>query len=134
MMNHVSAPRNGAIRRNGFSLIELFAVISIIAVLSSIAVVNISARSKMAKDVSVKNNLMVLRGAVSRYYAVNSKFPDSLRKLDGTELKNAYLKWDAANASGAVAYDPRKGSVYLVDNNGAAPVARDLKGVSYAEY
>ncbi len=134
MMNDFSAGRIRAISGKGFSLIELFAVISIIAVLSSIAVVNISARSKLAKDISVKNNLMVLRGAVSRYYAVNSKFPESLRKLDGAELKNAYLKWDAANASGGVAYDPRKGSVYLVDNNGAAPVARDLKGVSYAEY
>jgi len=134
LMNDFSAARNGVKRRNGFSLIELFVVISIIAVLSSIAVVNISARSKLAKDVSVKNNLMVLRGAVSRYYAVNSKFPESLRKLDGAELKNAYLKWDAANASGGVAYDPKKGWVYLVDNNGAAPVARDLKGVSYAEY
>lgn len=129
-----SGPHGRKTVNGGFSLIELFAVISIIAVLSSIAVVNISGRAKLAKDSAVKNNLMVLRGAVGRYYAVNSRFPASLEALRGVEVRNAYLKWEGANASGAIAYDPARGAVFLVDDAGRPPAARDLAGVAYSEY
>jgi len=79
--------------KRGFSIIELLAVISIISILSSIAVFNIASRAKLAKDAAVKNNLMIIRGAVSRYYALNLKYPDSIEKLAGTELKTVLLKW-----------------------------------------
>ena len=120
--------------RRGFSIIELLAVISIISILSSIAVFNIASRAKLAKDAAVKNNLMIIRCAVSRYYAINLKYPDSIEKLVGTELKTVLLKWDAANASGDIAYSRENGSVYLAAESGGRPVGKDFNGLGYSEY
>lgn len=120
--------------KRGFSIIELLAVISIISILSSIAVFNIASRAKLAKDAAVKNNLMIIRGAVSRYYALNLKYPDSIEKLAGTELKTVLLKWDAANSSGDIAYSRENGSVYLAAEGGGRPVGKDFNGVAYGEY
>jgi general secretion pathway protein G len=120
--------------KRGFSIIELLAVISIISILSSIAVFNIASRAKLAKDAAVKNNLMILRGSVSRYYAVNLKFPDSLEALSGAELKSVLLKWDAANASGDIGYGRENGSVYLAAEGGGRAAGRDFNGAAYAEY
>jgi len=120
--------------KRGFSIIELLAVISIISILSSIAVFNIVSRAKLARDAAVKNNLLILRGAVSRYYAVNLKYPDSLEALAGTELKSVFLKWDAANASGDISYNRENGSVYLVSEGGGRAAGKDFNGFDYARY
>ncbi len=118
----------------GFSLIEILAVIAIISLLSSIAVVNVSSRAGLAKDAAVKNNLSIIRGAVSRYYLENGKFPGSISAMEGAQLKNAHLKWNAANASGEIGYDAENGTVFLRGINGSAPMGVDLKGVSYEKY
>ena len=121
-------------RLKGFSLIELLAVIAIISMLSSIAVINVSSRAGLAKDAAVKNNLSILRGAIGRYYIENGRFPPSISAMEGAQLKNAYLKWGAANASGDIGYDAANGLVFLRGKNGSPPAGTDIKGVSYEKY
>ncbi len=118
----------------GFSIIELLFVISLIAVISSMAAINVASRAGLAKDASVKNNLMIIRGAIARYYSVHSKFPDNLQKLSGSELNSLYLQWRGANACGAIAYDAAGGRVYLVSENGSRPAALDSRGEAYSGY
>jgi len=118
----------------GFTLLEVITVISIIAALSAIVTVGVTSRTKAARDASVKNNLMVLRGAVQRHYLVSGKFPGGLDELKGREAGILYLKWEGAGGSGRIGYDPSSGSVFLLNEAGARPAEKDAKGVSYSEY
>lgn len=118
----------------GFTILEVIAVISIIAALSAIATIGVTARTKSARDASVKNNLAILRGAVQRHYLVAGKYPGMLEDMKGREASSLYLKWEGSGASGKIGYDPADGRVFLLNDAGAKPAEKDSKGVAYSEY
>ncbi len=72
----------------GFTLIELIIVMAIIAILASIAVPSYLSSMKAAKEVVLKEDLHVMRGAIDSYTMDKQKAPQSLDDL----VQAGYLK------------------------------------------
>jgi general secretion pathway protein G len=65
----------------GFTLIELLVVLAILATLLTIAVPRYFSSVDNAKEASLKQNLVVLRDAIDKYYTDHSEYPSSLEAL-----------------------------------------------------
>ena len=127
----VSAPA----RRRGFTLIELLVVTAIIATLLTLAVPRYFHSVEKSKEAVLKENLVLMRDALQKYYADKGKYPD---KLDDLE-RDKYLRrvpLDPVTSSAATwivvpPQDPVKGAVY--DVLSGAP-GKSLDGVPYSEW
>jgi general secretion pathway protein G len=68
-------------RANGFTLIELLVVMSIIGMLLSIAVPRYFKSLQRTKETILKQDLVVMREAIDKYYDDLGQFPDALPAL-----------------------------------------------------
>ena len=68
-------------RRSGFTLIELLVVMSIIAMLLTLAVPRYFGSVQKSKEAVLKENLVLMRGALDKYYGDVGKYPDALDDL-----------------------------------------------------
>jgi len=68
-------------RRSGFTLIELLVVLAIVATLLTLAVPRYFGSVDKSKEAVLKENLVQMRDAISRYYADKGKYPESLDAL-----------------------------------------------------
>jgi len=77
----------GRKREQGFTLIELIVVMAIIAVLTAVAVPRFAAIVKSAREAALKQDLQVMRQAISAYTMDKGKAPQSLDEL----VQSGYL-------------------------------------------
>ena len=73
--------RSGRACGDGFTLIELIVVFAILALLVSIAVPRYFAHVDRAKEVTLKQDLSVMRDAIDKFYADKGRYPDSLDEM-----------------------------------------------------
>jgi general secretion pathway protein G len=79
--------RLGRKREQGFTLLELIVVMAIIVVLTAIAVPRFTAMVKNAREAALKQDLQVMRQAISAYTMDKGKAPQSLDDL----VQDGYL-------------------------------------------
>ncbi len=122
-------------RQPGFTLVELLVVIAIIATLLTLAVPRYFSSVEKSKEVVLKENLVMMRDALQKYYSDKGKYPEKLEDL----AKDRYLRkipLDPITDSDATwivvpPQDAAKGSVYDVQS-GAPGRAQD--GTAYSEW
>jgi general secretion pathway protein G len=119
----------------GFTLIELLVVFTIIALLLTIALPRYFGSVEKSKEAVLKENLYLMRDAISHYYADKGRYPQSLDSLaDDKYLRKVPL--DPVTDSSATwvivrPEDPQKSGVYDV-RSGAPGTARD--GSEFAQW
>ena len=122
-------------RRSGFTLVELLVVIAIIATLLSIAVPRYFKSVDRSKEAVLKENLVVMRDALQKYYADKGKYPEKLEDLAAEKyLRKIPVDPITESASTWIVVPPKdteKGGVYDVQS-GAPGSATD--GTAYAEW
>ncbi len=79
--------RFGRKRDQGFTLIELIVVMLIIAILTAVAVPRFAAMVQSAREAALKQDLQVMRQAISAYTMDKGKAPQSLDDL----VQSGYL-------------------------------------------
>lgn len=72
----------------GFTLIELLVVLAIVTSLMMLAAPRYFASIDHAKEVTLKQNISVIRETIDKYYGDTGKYPDSLQQL----VDKKYLK------------------------------------------
>ena len=65
----------------GFTLIELLVVLAIITSLMMLAVPKYFASIENAKEVTLKQNIKIIRETIDKYYGDTGDYPDSLEQL-----------------------------------------------------
>lgn len=119
----------------GFTLIELIVVMLIISLLMTLAVPRYFNSVQKSKDAVLRENLLLMRDSLDKYYGDKGRYPDALEDL----VKQKYLRniprdpitesaetWEIVPPA-----DPDKGGVYDV-HSGAAGSAAD--GSAYKEW
>lgn len=66
---------------SGFTLIEILVVLAIIATLLSLVTPRYFDSMNRSKEKILKNDLIVIRGAIDQYYSDKNVYPDSLEDL-----------------------------------------------------
>ncbi len=74
-------PGRKAAGSRGFTLIEILIVITIIGILITLAQPSFNRAVTAAKEVTLKENLFILRDVIDQFYADNTKYPDALNQL-----------------------------------------------------
>ena len=74
-------PTPPALRRQGFTLIELIVVMAIVALLVSIAAPRYLLSLERAREASLRSSLQTLRAAIDQYTADRGHYPDNLDAL-----------------------------------------------------
>jgi general secretion pathway protein G len=102
----------------GFTLIELLVVLMIVALLLTLALPRYFGSIDRSKEAVLRENLMQMRDAISRYYADKGKYPESLDSL-ATEKYLRNVPLDPVTESDKTWVivqpdDPQKGGVYDV--------------------
>lgn len=75
-------------KKTGFTLVELLVVISIIAVLLTLAVPRYFGSVEKAKEAVLRENLVLVRDSLQKYYSDKGKYPEKLEDL----AKDRYLR------------------------------------------
>jgi len=70
-----------AVRRRGFTLIELIVVMAIIATLLTIALPRYFGSVDRSKEVTLRQSLNVMREAIDKFNADNGRYPERLEDL-----------------------------------------------------
>ena len=65
----------------GFSLVELLLVLFVIALLASIVAPVVTGKIQYAREVTLKEDLHVLRKALDDYFADTGRYPETLAQL-----------------------------------------------------
>jgi general secretion pathway protein G len=112
-----------AVRRGGFTLIELIVVMAIIATLLTIALPRYFGSVERSKEVTLRQSLNVMRDAIDKFNADNGRYPEKLEDL----VEKRYIRaipldpitesvetWVIVPVPGAIAqgavYDVRSGA------------------------
>jgi general secretion pathway protein G len=120
---------------SGFTLIELLVVMVIIALLLTLAAPRYFHSVEKSKETVLRENLMLVREALDKYYGDNGKYPDSLgdlvarkylRRLPQDPITDSDLTWIIVPPT-----DLAKGGVY--DIHSGAP-GTGLVGTPYSEW
>ena len=72
----------------GFTLIELLVVLAIVTSLMMLAVPRYFASIDHAKEVTLKQNISIIRETIDKYYGDTGQYPESLQQL----VDKKYLK------------------------------------------
>jgi general secretion pathway protein G len=122
-------------RSRGFTLIELIVVLSIIGLLVSLVAPHYAGRVKRAEETVLREDLMLMRDALDKYFADAGQYPETLQDL----VSKRYLRNvpnDPITQSGSTwtivaPTDSGKGNVYDV-RSGAKGTGSN--GKPYAEW
>jgi general secretion pathway protein G len=100
---------------SGFTLIELLVVMAIIAVLLTIATPRYFHSVDKSKEAVLRENLVLTRQAIDKYFSDNGKYPDAIDDL----VTKKYIR--------SLPYDPisESNSTWVI----VAPASQDKGGV-----
>lgn len=124
-----------ASRNKGFTLIELLVAMAIIALLLSIVTPRYFHNVTKAQEAVLKEDLFLMRDALSKYHADNGKYPDTLddlvskkylRKIPNDPITESNTTWVLIPPTGG-----DKGAVFDI-KSGAPGSSRD--GIPYADW
>jgi general secretion pathway protein G len=123
------------VRRKGFTLIELLVVLAVLATLLTLAVPRYFGSIDKSKEAVLKENLLQMREAISRYHADKGKYPETLETL-AAERYLYKVPLDPVTDSTATwivvpPQDPEKSGVY--DVRSGAP-GTGLDGREYVQW
>jgi general secretion pathway protein G len=123
------------VRRKGFTLIELLVVLAVLATLLTLAVPRYFGSIDKSKEAVLKENLVQMREAISRYHADKGKYPETLETL-AAERYLYKVPLDPVTDSTATwivvpPQDPEKSGVY--DVRSGAP-GTGLDGREYVQW
>lgn len=123
------------VRRKGFTLIELLVVLAVLATLLTLAVPRYFGSIDRSKEAVLKENLVQMREAISRYHADKGKYPETLETL-AVERYLYKVPLDPVTDSTATwivvpPQDPEKSGVY--DVRSGAP-GTGLDGREYVQW
>ena len=120
----------------GFTLIELLVVLAIITSLMMLAVPKYFASIESAKEVTLKQNIKIIRETIDKYYGDTGDYPESLEQL----VEKKYLKslpldpvtekndtWIII-APPIVSSEKTKGKVYDIKSGAGG---KSLSGITY---
>lgn len=124
-----------AMRRRGFTLIELMVVMTIVALLLTIAVPRYYGSLDKSREAVLKENLYQLRDAISKYQADKGKYPDSLEAL-ATDRYLRKVPLDPITESSTTwiivpPADPQKTGVFDVKSGAQG---KGLDGTEYSQW
>ncbi len=115
---------------SGFTLIELIVVLLIIAMLASLAVPRYFGSVQKSKDAVLKENLVLMRDALDKYYGDTGKYPDTLDDLVNRKyLRNIPRDPVTESASTWVTTPPDdadKGGIYDIHSGAEGDTADGL--------
>ena len=125
--------------RKGFTLIELLVVLAIITSLMMLAVPKYFASIDYAKEVTLQQNIKIIRETIDKYYGDTGEYPESLQQLvDKRYLKSLPVDPITEKTDSWIITSPPsdstnkiKGKVYDI-KSGA--VGKSLSGVSYDSF
>ena len=121
-------------KRWGFTLIELLVVMAIVALLLTLALPRYFNSIETAKENVLRENLVIVRDAIDKYFSDTGKYPDTievlvqkryLRALPVDPLTESTQTWTLVAPA-----DPAKGAVFNI-RSGAAGNSR--AGIPYGE-
>ncbi len=127
-------------RERGFTLIELLVVIAMISILAAMAVVQYRNSVQLARESTLKTNLVRMRDAIDQYYADKGKYPASLdtlvsehylRKIPEDPFTKSADMWQTIPAEPDPANPSADPGIYDV-KSGASGQALD--GTSFADW
>lgn len=75
-----------ALRRRGFTLVELLAVVTILGIIAVIVAPRVTGSVSIAKEQVCFHNKSEINAAVERYYVTNGAFPSSISDLDDPNI------------------------------------------------
>ncbi len=122
-------------RPAGFTLIELIVVMLIISLLVTLAIPKYFGSVQKSKDAVLRENLVLMRDALDKYYGDNGKYPDKLDDLVGRKylrsiprdpITESTTTWEVIPPE-----DAEKGGIFDV-HSGATGNAAD--GSQYKEW
>jgi general secretion pathway protein G len=122
------------VKRQGFTLIELLVVMTIVALLLTLALPRYFNSIETAKENVLRENLIVVRDAIDKYYSDTGKYPDALdtlvqkrylRTLPVDPMTESALTWTVIAPA-----DPAKGAIFNI-RSGA--VGNSRAGTPYGE-
>jgi general secretion pathway protein G len=119
----------------GFTLIELIVVLAIIGLLVSLVAPHYAGRVKRAEETVLREDLMIMREALDKYFADAGQYPEELQDLVSKRyLRNVPsdpITQSAATWTIVAPADSSKGGVYDV-RSGARGTGSN--GKPYAEW
>ena len=113
--------------RKGFTLIEMLVVMAIVALLLTLAAPRYFASLDKAKDVSLEENLKVLRVTLDRFYADKGRYPETLEEL----VEQKYLRNVPVDPVSGTDRSWRLVPAQDVNTKGIADVKSGAQGVSH---
>ena len=80
MARSTATGKDGILRSNGFTLIEMLTVVSLIGILATLAVPSYQASVLKAREAALRQDLFTLRDVLDQHRADQGKYPPSLRR------------------------------------------------------
>ena len=123
------------VTKKGFTLIELLVVLAVLATLLTLAVPRYFGSIDKSKEAVLKENLVQMREAISRYHADKGRYPETLETL-AAERYLYKVPHDPVTDSAATwivvpPQDPEKTGVY--DVRSGAP-GKGIDGREYVQW
>ena len=119
----------------GFTLIELMVTLAIIALLVSIIAPHYTGRLVRSEETVLRENLLLLRDSLDKYYGDAGRYPDALPELVSKRYLRSIPRDPVTRSSDTWVIVPptdrEKGGVYDV-RSGAPGVGSD--GTPYAQW
>lgn len=122
--------------KNGFTLIEILVVLAIIATLLSLVTPRYFDSMSRSKEKILKNDLIVMREAIDKFYSDKNAYPDSLEDLVQYKYLRAIPTDPITDSTVTWLFSPpldieMKGTIYDI-HSGSQDIASD--GSHYADW
>lgn len=133
MSSHRMSPRAAALRRDGFTLIEILVVVAVLSVLAALVAPNVFQHLGTAKDAAARSQMEMLGAALDAYRLDNGRYPTTQQGLDALRTEPTVeprpRNWRGPYLRRDVPLDPWGNPYVFVSPGEANPSGYDL--ISY---
>ncbi len=107
-----------ALRRSGFTLIEILIVVSIIAIMALFVIRHFQNSNRQARDATLVDNLQAIRASIEQFQADTGAYPNSLTDLIATPSNIPQTGEDGLGGTGILIPSGSYNGPYLVNPGG----------------